>query len=172
VKTQMTKIAAGLLLSAFAANALASETTGNLSVLAQIVGTCTVANASLYFGTYDTNNYPSSPGLVANTPINVTCTSGANYSVYLGPGAGSGATVLDRSMTGTVHSAALDYQLYIDSGYSQIWGDGTVGTYYNCGVGNGAAQPYTVYGQIPNSGSNPSAPIDSYTDTVLIEVFY
>ena len=69
-------------------------------------------------------------------------------------GIGGGSSYATRSMGGP--SPRLSYQLYRDSAYSQVWGDGTAGTYtvtdgYLLGLIFPITKMYTVYGSIPAS---------------------
>src|SRR4029077_6457923 len=78
--------------------------------------------------------------------ISVTCTNTTPYNVGLDKGAGSGASVSNRLMTGP-SSATVAYGLFQDSGHSSNWGN-TVGTDTVAGTGNGNAQALNVYGHI------------------------
>ncbi len=93
-----------------------------------------------------------------NFTVSVTCTSGTGYSMALDGGSTSNAMTA-RNMKDTAGDL-LSYGLYTTSGDTTIWGDGT---------GSGAAQPYTVYGQIP---ANQYVPPSSYSDTINVTVTY
>jgi spore coat protein U-like protein len=69
-------------------------------------------------------------------------------------------------------SSHLNYNLYLDSAYTQIWGDGTGGTVTksdNIGGLLGSSISYTVYGRLPG-GQN--VPAGVYSDTVFVTVIY
>lgn len=135
--------------------------TAEFSITATIVKDCTASATNLAFGNY-TGAVKSS-----TSTISVTCTSGTTYTVGLNAGTATGATVTSRSMTGP-GSALLHYSLYSNSGHTTNWGN-TSGTNWVSGTGNGAAQPLTVYGQIP--APQYVAP-GSYTDTITVSVTY
>ena len=138
--------------------------TGNMTVRITIQAECKVQTATdMDFGTkgvIDAN-------VDQTSIISVQCTTGTPYNVGLGAGAGSGATIAVRKMTSPA-SAVINYSLYRDAGYAQVWGT-TIGTDTVSGTGNGALQPLTVYGRVPPQ-STPGAGV--YTDTVAITVTY
>jgi spore coat protein U-like protein len=135
--------------------------TAQFSVTATVVKDCTISATNLTFGNYT--------GAVNNSTstISATCTSGTAYTVALSAGLATGATVTSRSMTGP-GSALLHYSLFSNSGRTTNWGN-TSATNWVSGSGNGAAQPLTVYGQIP---AGQYVKPGSYTDTITVSVTY
>jgi spore coat protein U-like protein len=135
--------------------------TAQFSVTATIVKGCSASATNLAFGNYT--------GAVNNSTstVSVNCTSGTAYTVGLSTGLATGATVTNRSMT-SPGSALLHYGLYSNSGHTINWGN-TSGTNWVSGTGNGAAQPLTVYGQIP---AGEYVTPGSYTDTITVSVTY
>jgi spore coat protein U-like protein len=134
--------------------------TAQFSVTATIVKDCTVSATNLAFGNY-TGALNSS-----TSTVSVTCTSTTTYTVGLSAGLATGATVTNRSMQNG--SALLHYGLYSNSGHTTNWGN-TSATNWVSGTGNGAAQPLTVYGQIP---AIQYVKPGSYTDTITVSVTY
>jgi spore coat protein U-like protein len=65
-------------------------------------------------------------------------------------------------------SSLLNYKLFNNSGYTSNWGN-TVGTDTLAGTGTGAAQPLTVYGQIP---AGQFVRPGSYADTITATLTY
>ncbi|OWK20910.1 spore coat protein U [Mesorhizobium amorphae CCBAU 01583] len=145
-------------------SALAAVATGNMTVRITITAECKVQTASdLDFGSkgvIDTN-------VDQTSTIGVQCTSGQTYNVGLDAGAGAGATVALRKMTGP-GAATVNYTLYRDTARTQPWGV-TIGTDTVTGTGNGDVQNLTVYGRVPPQAT-PAA--GAYTDTVAITVTY
>lgn len=138
-----------------------SSATESFTVIVQIQATCTIAANPLNFGAY------SGALLDASTSLSVSCTKAATYNVGLSAGAASGATVTNRSMTGPA-ATLLSYKLFSNAGYSTNWGN-TVGTDTVPGIGTGAVQSLSVYGQIPaGQWIRPG----SYTDTITATVTY
>ncbi|KSV64860.1 spore coat protein U [Sinorhizobium sp. GW3] len=165
----MTLLARALAVLAFGAtgfqySAFAATATGNLTVRITIQAECKIQTATdLDFGTrgvIDAN-------LDQSTTIGVQCTTGTPYTVGLSAGAGSGATVALRKMTGPA-AATINYILYRDTARTQLWGV-TAGTDTVAGTGNGNVQNLTVYGRVPPQAT-PAAGV--YTDTVAITVTY
>jgi spore coat protein U-like protein len=62
----------------------------------------------------------------------------------------------------------LNYGLFSDAAWTTNWGN-TSGTNWVTGTGNGAAQPLTVYGQIPAAQYVTPG---SYSDTITVSVTY
>ncbi len=141
----------------------ASTVTATFVVSTDVVTSCNVSATPLSFGSY-------TAGAVSNATslITVACSNTAPYNVGLDAGAGIGATVTSRSMTGPTGSLPLHYSLFQDSAHTRNWGD-TVGTDTVTGTGNGSGQTLTVYGQIASGqGNRPGA----YTDTITVTVTY
>lgn len=143
------------------ANATTASTT--FTVSAVVSPTCTISAGPLYFGTF-------SGGLLNSTStISVTCTNYDVYNVALDPGLATGATTTTRKMSlNGAKVTYLPYTLYSDSGRTVNWGQ-TIGTDTVQGIGNGAAQTLTVYGQIPAATGTPAG---GYTDTITATVTY
>ena len=131
---------------------------------------CTVSATPVAFGTYDPkSNVPTD----STGNVTVVCQSTVGilvaYSVKLISGAG---TLLARKMTTT--GSQLNYQIYKDPTFGQIWGDGSSGTVYNIGgyllaVLVPVSTTYPAYGRIT---ALQNAYAGSYTDTLTILVTY
>jgi spore coat protein U-like protein len=142
----------------------AATVTGTFNVQVVIAATCVLNSASnLSFGT---------AGVLA-TPINdqstitVTCTNSTPYNIGLNKGL-YGGSVTTREMQGGTPGVFVNYSLFRDAGMTLNWGN-TVLTDTLAGTGNGTAQPYQVYGQIP--AQTTPAP-DTYNDTITVTVTY
>lgn len=162
---RLTKIAAVAAVSAIVAiasvPAVATTTTASLAISANVLSTCSLTGGSIPFGTY------TSAQLDQSGTMSVLCTNGVPYTVALDAGAGSGATISARKMTGS-GGGTLNYSLYRETGRTSNWGNtGTSDTV--AGTGSGVAQTVTVYGRIP-AGQTPL--VGSYTDTVTITLTY
>ena len=146
-----------------ASAAQAASTTSQFSVSMTINSSCTiVSTAALNFGSQGvlTSAVPQT------TTLQVQCTNTTAYNIGLDAGTGSGATVAARKMTSG--SNTVTYSLYSDSGHTTVWGN-TIGTNTVSATGNGAAQTYTIYGQVP--AQTTPAP-GSYSDTITVTVTY
>jgi spore coat protein U-like protein len=163
--TRLKTVIAALAVAGAAFNApqgaTAATATGSMAVSATVLSFCVVSATPMAFGNYSSSQLDSTASVV------VTCSNGTSYNVGLDAGAGSGASVATRKMTGTA-GATLNYALYRDSGRNTIWGT-TVGSDTLAGTGNGLAQTLNVYGRIGGS-QYPGA--GAYTDTVVVTVTY
>ncbi|MFT3811301.1 MAG: spore coat U domain-containing protein [Micropepsaceae bacterium] len=142
----------------------AATATANINVRLDILSECLInAVPDIDFG--------ASGVLAANvdatTTLSVQCTTGTPYTVALSAGAGIGATIGARRMTGPA-SQTVTYGLYRDPGHTQLWGV-SIGVDTAAGTGNGAAQTLTVYGRVPPQ-TTPGP--GTYTDVVVATVTY
>lgn len=124
---------------------------------------CSVTTVGVAFGLYDV--FSSSPLLSAGS-VSVRCTglgSGIELvSVALSTG-GSGSFQPRTLFRG---SDRLNYNLFLDAGHSQIWGDGTGGTLRYVSVSKNPVT-LTIFGQIP-PGQDVTA--GTYSDTIVVTV--
>ena len=142
----------------------AQTATGSFTVQIQITAECLINSATtLDFGASGV----LSSAKTGTSVITVQCTNGTTYNVGLNAGLGTGATVASRRMTGPA-SATVTYSLYTDATHTTVWGE-TIGTDTVAGTGTGAAQAYTVYGQVP-AQSTPA--VGTYSDTITVTVTY
>jgi spore coat protein U-like protein len=65
----------------------------------------------------------------------------------------------------------LQYNLYKDAAYAQVWGDGTGGTVTlaNTNSGSGTGPTHTIYGRIP---AGQDLPVGTYTDSIVITITF
>ncbi len=145
-----------------AAPAMAATATGNLSVTATVVATCSVATTPVAFGVINSATTNAATGTVA-----VSCTNGTGYSIALGDGGyfSSGR----RMQSSTTTYEYLPFELYQEVGHSTLWGDGSHGSVMGSLTGNGGTQSYNIYGLIP---ANQYSKADSYAATVQVTVTY
>ena len=153
---------AALLVSA---DAGAGTATGTFTVQATISSACLVSATTLNFGAY---NPASASAATGTSTISVNCTSGSPYTTALNVGSGGGTFATRTLLSG---SDTLNFNLYRDSAYTQVWGDGSASTYTVAGTGSGllTANTITVYGQIPISQDKP---VGSYTSLITVTVSY
>ncbi len=131
---------------------------------------CTVATSGVAFGSFN-----PLPGQSADTngTIAVTCSGApgdtASYTITIGSGLGP---FLSRKMLAGGDS--LLYNLYKDSGCSQVWGDGSGGTSTVIDsvtlTSTSLTTNYVVYSRIA-PGQN-SARAHSYSDSLLVTIIY
>jgi len=147
-------------LTSTSAVAQTNPATTTFGVSATVLKDCIVSATALGFGNYT--------GAVnsAQSTVTVTCTNSTTYTVGLGPGLASGATVTTRQMQNG--AALLNYGLFSDAAWTTNWGN-TSGTNWVSKTGTGAAQNITVYGQIP---AGQYVTPGSYADTIAVTVTY
>ena len=106
-------VAAGV---ALPQSALAGSATTTLGVSLTINAGCNVSSTSVAFPAQSV----LASGVDQTGTVAVTCTNTTPYQVQLDQGAGSGASVTNRLMTGP-SSATVAYGLYQDSGHATNW---------------------------------------------------
>jgi len=146
----------------------AAQGTSKLAVQATLVDSCLITATPMSFPSYTAG----AGAVYATTTLSVRCTNGAQYAVGLSAGSTTGTSFAQRLLadgTGT-----LQYNLYTQSNYSAIWGDGSTGTSIIVGnsTGFGNPVPLTVYGEVPDSAANRAAGPGVYTDTILVVLTY
>ncbi len=129
---------------------------------------CTVTATGVSFGNYNVVN--ASP-TDSTGSVRVRCTLlvalAGSFTVDLSTGSG---TYAQR----TLHNGApvLEYNLYTDVARTQIWGNGSGGSFRitrNFTALLSVDQTMTVYGRI-RAGQN--VPAGSYSDTIIVTVTY
>lgn len=128
------------------------------------------AIGTLNFGTYDSLNILPVGPVTGSLPFNFKCNGSLGpFSINIDYGAHAVAgTPPSRQMKGSAHSDLLGYNLYLDSNHTQVWGDGTSGSFHYTTVpANNTATAVTIYGSIPAS-QDISA--DSYSDSPALTI--
>ncbi|MDR5856297.1 spore coat U domain-containing protein [Caballeronia sp. LZ062] len=136
-----------------------------LTLSATVIADCNIVAAPLAFPAASLLNQP----LQATSTVQVTCVSGAPYTVALDGGTTPGGTVAMRKLALQSGAATVDYQLYTDAARTKPWGDGTNGTTTNTGTGVGSSQSFVVYGVVPAQTSQPAG---KYSDTITATVSF
>lgn len=122
---------------------------------------CTVTATNFQFGMIDPL---IATDHASTSTITVTCPSLTAYTIALSAGAG---TYSQRQMTNG--SDTLNYNLYISSLYTSIWGDGAGSTSTVSGNADSSGSTQTVYGRSPHQ---PTAVPGGYSDSIVITVTY
>jgi spore coat protein U-like protein len=154
---------ASLLLASSTGCGFAATTTSTFSVQLTITASCVISSAS-------TMNFGTS-GVIATaisqtSTIQVQCTNTTPYNIGLNAGTATGATVTTRKMSNGANT--ISYSLFSNAGMTTNWGQ-TIGTDTVSATGNGAAQSFTVYGQVP-AQTTPTPGV--YSDTITVTVTY
>ncbi len=158
-------IAIGMMASAAAPSA---TTTTTMSVGATLVDQCLISATALTFQPY----VPGGGAVTGTSRVSLRCTNGAIYAVGLSAGSTSGTTMSQRLLASGTNT--LQYNLYTSNAYNAVWGDGSGGSSVVAGYSSGFATPIalTVYGQVPDSAANKTAPAGTYSDTIIVVLSY
>ena len=123
---------------------------------------CTVSTTSVNFGAYD----PKSGTADDSTgSVEVTCDKGPhpkNSTIALSPG--NSGTYAARQMESGAN--ILTYNLYSNAARSQIWGDGSGGSFT---LGYNASGTFTVYGRIP---ALQNVQAGTYSDSLTVTITF
>ncbi|WP_296002590.1 spore coat U domain-containing protein [Rugamonas sp.] len=138
-------------------------TATTFNVQATAINNCNIAVGSLGFGSSSLLSGPVS----TSSSLSIQCTNNNSYQIALNGGTVSG-NVASRKMKNTGTAETISYRISPTSG-GTIWGDGTGSTVMVSGVGTGAAQSVTLFGQVP-AQSTPSP--GDYKDTVTATVSF
>ena len=144
---------------AFVATALALPS-------AQAIGACSIGSVSaVAFAAYDVFAISADTG-TGSFSVSGCRSGGRTYTAKLSTGFGTYSTRLMRS-----GANQMQYNLYKDAAYAQIWGNGTGGTVtlVNTNSGSGVGPTHTIYGRIP---AGQDLPVGVYTDTIVITITF
>lgn len=138
---------------AFGTQAMAQDS-DTLTVLANVGGECTVEGATLDFGSYTGDQ------IDVEVPISFSCNSPTNVAISMNGGATGDPN--GRLMFNGDFSSQILYQLYRNSGRTQLWG---VFPNDSADFSNAQSGTPTVFGRI-QGGQSPLP--GSYSDSVVI----
>ena len=157
--------ASGLALIAAAwAGTAGADDTANMTVTANVAPSCQLTTVdTLGFGTLD----PTSDN-DAQADITWVCTSGFNTTIELDGGSSGDLTA--RTMGG---SGILPYQLFRDAARTEVFGDGSAGSFTTpvSGTGYGNPDTVTVYGRVDQADA-AAAVAGNYLDTVGVTIVF
>ncbi|MDB5723210.1 MAG: lipoprotein [Alphaproteobacteria bacterium] len=137
-----------------------NSATATFTVTESAPATCSASVTGLGFGTY------AGTAITAQATVSVTCTSPTPYTAALGAGANVSGTQRRMKSAG---GQFISYNLYSNAARTTAWGDGTGLGATVAGTGNGAAQPYIVYGRTV-AGILPTPA--TYSDSVVVTITY
>ncbi len=128
-----------------------------------VISSCSLTATNMAFGTVGL----LTSAKTAQNQITATCTATTPYTIGLNNGLYGSAPAARQMANG---SNRVTYGIYKDSGYTQIWGDLTLGTTaVQSATGTGGAQSFNGYGQVPAQTTPTPGP---YSDTVVATVTY
>jgi len=153
---------AGLLSLAFSAVAL--QDTDNVSSSVVVSQGCYISAVdNIDFGSIDGNFSTNKDS--SNGSVSVVCTLGTSYSIGIGDGLHADAE--QRRLADAQNQSFINYDLYLDSSYSNPWGNIGSGN-EKTGIGSALRQNHTVFARIPSGQAAVAA--GSYNDTVVATV--
>lgn len=131
---------------------------------AQAAINCTITTVGVAFGTYDVF---SAAVVTSAGSVTIRCVGIGRgvepVTVSLGPG--KNGSFHPRKMFRGLET--LDYNLYIDAGGTQIWGDSSSGTQQFSSVSNNRPVTLPVFGRVP-PGQDVS--VGNYSDTIVATI--
>ncbi|WP_431222631.1 Csu type fimbrial protein [Serratia sp. L9] len=150
------------------------------TVNASIVKGCVLGSGVSDVSTFGTLSFGQVSSLSSNISVVSSANAGSvvlrcnpNLSVTLGLGIGThvtGSISAGRKLQNSVTTETLLYQLYQDSNYSSIWGDGSNGGTTQVITASGSTQEIKVYARLFSTSILPTS--GTYSDTVLLTVTY
>lgn len=156
------------------------QKTQALTVNATVLKGCILGSGSSDVTTFGNLSFGQVSSLASNISIVSSAGAGSvlfrcnpNVSVTLALGLGNnvtGSLSAGRKLINTLTSETLIYQLYQDSNYSTIWGDGNNGGTTQVVTASGSTQEIKVYARLFSTSTLPTS--GTYSDTVLLTVTY
>lgn len=140
-------------------------------ISSSLAAMCSINVVAVNFGYY---NPVSAKPNKANGAVKMMCVGEvANYEIMLSPG--RGRLYGQRKMyNGNLKSSALNYNLFLDPSYSNIWGNGTSGTGSITGNSDACQRrtpcSYPIYGFIPPLQKQIMA--GNYSDNIVVIVSF
>jgi spore coat protein U-like protein len=127
--------------------------------------TCTITSSpKLGFPSYDVFvATPTTTSQIAKFKCDVAQTT---ISIGIGQSATSGS-IGNRQLAQSPGTGRLNYNIYKDGGYSNLWGDGTAGTTTLMVNTTAKTTSVPIYGKID---PGQDAPVGTYKDTVIVSV--
>jgi len=166
---RMKQIGSLLCAALFAPGLVWAGTANNtFQVNVTVISSCQVSGTTLNFGNSIDALATATP-LDATSTLTVQCTNTTPYAVALNAGTNAGGASNFTTRTMKSGSNTLGYQLYLDSGHSSVWGDGTSSSSTVSGTGTGSAQTLSIYGRLPSLANVVPG---NYSDTVTVTVSY
>ncbi|WP_240324385.1 spore coat U domain-containing protein [Trinickia diaoshuihuensis] len=141
--------------------------TATFTVSLVLQGGCTITANALNF----TATGPLTSAVNQQSTVGVNCTNTTPYNVGLDAGTVTGSSIATRYMAGTSSGntgTLVSFQLYQDAAHGTVWGN-TQGSNTVGGIGTGAVQSITVYGQVP-AQATPQP--DTYQTSVTATVYF
>lgn len=141
-----------------------NTTSSTFNVTGTIEATCTVIAENHQFGAIAIPT-PEDVPIDSISAIRVTCPPSVGYTVSLSFGNNPKGTQRRMNWSGNL----INYNLYVDTTRTSIWGDGTGNSAVLAGGGTGTEQRFSVFGRIQPKQSGPPG---TYSDTITVTITY
>jgi spore coat protein U-like protein len=139
-------------------------------------GSCTVSTTGLAFGAYQPLTFAGklvSADVTSDATVSVVCTgitTGGSYTIALGPSP-QGNSIIPRYLAHNAGGPAMAFNVYLDSSYMTVWGDGFTGSAITGTLPIGdSSQRYSVFGRIPAGQSSLMA--GTYSGSLTMTITY
>jgi spore coat protein U-like protein len=126
---------------------------------AAIAGSCSVSSPGLAFGRYQPLTFAgklNSIDATADATVSIVCTAistGGSYTISLGPSP-QGNSIIPRYLAHSAGGPGMAFNVYLDSTYTSVWGDGFTGSLLTGSIPVGdSGRTHTVFGRVP-AGQN------------------
>jgi spore coat protein U-like protein len=130
---------------------------------AAISGSCGISSSGLAFGQYQPLTFAgklTSNDTTADATVSIVCTAismGGSYTISLGPST-QGNNIIPRYLSSDTGGAGMAFNVYLDSTFTTVWGDGFTGTLMNGTIPVGdSSQNQTAFGRVPAGQSQLGA---------------
>lgn len=130
---------------------------------ATVLRRCDIATTPLAFGEYDPLVRHASQPLDRDGAVTITCTKGTSATISLNGGLYSSGTLRNLSNG----SARLQYDLFMDAGRTQRWGEGDANAFQAGDAPSDAPRTFVVFGRV---FPGQDVPVGAYTDSVVVTV--
>jgi spore coat protein U-like protein len=149
-------------------NSFIAVTLFSLCYTGTVLAVCTVSTAPADFGSYNVL-LPAANDIVTSITVNCNETPPPLVTISIGPSPNSGGFD-PRQMKLSGGSEFIDYNLYTDSGRTQIWGDGSGSTFtLSDTVQKKKPWEATIYGRIP---PEQDVSIGTYNETLTVTIVW
>ena len=134
-----------------------------LALAGRAEAACTVSATAVSFGTY---NVFTTTATTSTGSVTYRCGS-SDHNIRIDISTGSSGTYTPRTLKRSTEP--LSYNLYIDSAFASVWGDGsgTTSEYQKGNPPNGTDVILTIYGSIP---ALQDVSAGTYSDTVVATI--
>ncbi|WP_413508349.1 spore coat U domain-containing protein [Serratia proteamaculans] len=178
----MKRVKTGLLLAGLlsVSEVCADTTSQAFTVNASIVKGCVLGSGVTDVTTFGTLSFGQVSSLSSNISIVssagagsvvIRCNPGLSVTLALNVGNNvTGSISAGRKLQNATTLETLVYQLYQDSNYTTIWGDGSNGGTAQTVSSAGSTQEIKIYARLMSTSILPTS--GTYSDTVLLTVSY